>query len=187
MARSAARIGQVETPVASYSLPARLGHWVVALLIIVAFFAGLTMVRVGQGSLQDRLFDWHRSLGVLILALATARLIWRIYRPAPPLPAGIPRWIETASRASHWLLYALILGLPLLGWLGSSAFGAPVRVFGLFDLPPLVRPNRPLADVILAIHKYGAFSLGGLVVLHVGAAFYHLLVRRDGVFQRMTG
>jgi cytochrome b561 len=170
-----------------YSLPARLAHWLAALLIVITFFAGLTMMRLGQGRAQDLLFDWHRSLGATILALAAARLIWRLYRPPPPLPRSTPAWIVGAARASHWLLYGFMIGLPLLGWLGSSAFGAPVRIFWLFDLPPLVAPNRPLADTVLAIHKYGAFAFAALVVGHIGAAFYHLTIRRDGVFQRMVG
>jgi cytochrome b561 len=169
-----------------YSLPARLAHWLTAAFVVLAFFVGLTMLRVGQGSLQDQLFDWHRSFGATIFALAALRLLWRLRHPAPPLPE-MPGWMRAAAWLSHRLLYAFMLALPLLGWLGSSAFGAPVHIYGLFDLPPLVKPDRPLADVVLAIHRYGAFALAALVVLHVGAALYHLLVRRDGVFRRMIG
>src|SRR5262245_300986 len=171
----------------AYSLPARLAHWVVALFILLAFGAGLAMLRVPQGGLQDQLFDWHRSFGATIFALAAARLLWRLWHPPAPLPADLPGWLTGAARGSHWLLYVFMLGLPPLGWLGSSAFGAPVHIYWLFDLPPLVAPNRPLADVVLNIHAYGAFVLAALVCLHIGAALYHLLIRRDGVFRRMTG
>ena len=169
------------------ALPARWAHWLTAAFVVIAFFVGLTMMRVGQGALQDQLFDWHRSFGATVLALAALRLLWRLWHPAPPLPADTPGGIRIAACWSHGLLYVFMFGLPLLGWLGSSAFGAPVHIYWLFDLPPLVAPNRPLADVILNIHVYGAFTLAALVCLHVGAAFYHLLIRRDGVFRRMIG
>ena len=171
---------------AVYSLPARLAHWLTAIFIILAFFVGLTMMHIGQGALQDQLFDWHRSFGATVFALAALRLLWRLWHPAPLLP-DMPAWIRVGAWLSHRLLYVFMFVMPILGWLGSSAFGAPVHIYWLFDLPPLVKPNRPLADVVLAIHVYGGFTLAGLVVLHIGAAFYHLLVRRDGVFQRMVG
>lgn len=169
-----------------YSLPARLGHWLTAAFIITNFFVGLAMMRVGQGALQDQLFDWHRSFGATVFALAALRLLWRLGHPPPPEPE-MPGWMRAGAWLSHRLLYLFMLVLPPLGWLGSSAFGAPVHIYWLFDLPPLVAPNRPLANVVLAIHSYGAFALAALVVLHVCAALYHLLVRRDGVFRRMVG
>jgi cytochrome b561 len=145
------------------------------------------MLRVGEGELQNQLFDWHRSLGATVFALAALRLLWRLWRPPPPLPPETPGWIKLSAWFSHRLLYAFILILPIIGWLGSSAFGAPVHIYGLFDLPPLVAPDRPLANTLFAIHIWGAFALAALVVLHIGAAFYHLLVRRDSVFRRMLG
>src|SRR5215470_7476221 len=171
----------------AYSPPARWAHWIAAVLILITFIIGLTMLRIPQGAWQDSLFDWHRSVGATVLALAVLRLLWRLWHPAPELPSGMPIWMKASARANHWLLYLFMLVLPIIGWLGSSAFGAPVHIYWLFDLPPLVAPNRPLADVVLAIHSYGAFALAALVVLHVGAALYHLLVRRDGVFRRMVG
>ncbi|MFI5019757.1 MAG: cytochrome b [Dongiales bacterium] len=172
---------------AVYSLPARVAHWLTAVLVIVAFFVGLTMLRVGQGELQNQLFDLHRSLGATVLALAALRLLWRLGHPAPPLPPDTPGWIKVSAWLSHRLLYAFLLILPIIGWLGSSAFGAPVHFYGLFDLPALIGPDKSLAHILFTIHIWGAFALAALVLLHIGAAFYHLLVRRDSVFRRMVG
>jgi len=174
-------------PPAVYSLTARAAHWITAVLVIIAFFIGLTMLRVDRGALQDQLFDWHRSLGATILLIAALRLLWRLGHPPPPLSPDTPRWIEVASWLSHRLLYAFLLLLPIVGWLGSSAFGAPVHFYGLFDLPALIGPDKSLAHILFTIHIWGAFTLAGLVVLHIGAAFYHLLIRRDSVFRRMVG
>jgi cytochrome b561 len=172
---------------AVYSLTARAAHWITAVLVIIAFFIGLTMLRVDRGSLQDQLFDWHRSLGATILLIAAFRLLWRLGHPPPPLPPDTPGWIKVSAWLSHRLLYAFLLILPVIGWLGSSAFGAPVHFYGLFDLPALIGPAKSLAHILFTIHIWGAFTLAGLVVLHIGAAFYHLLVRRDSVFRRMLG
>jgi cytochrome b561 len=172
---------------AVYSMTARAAHWITAVLVIIVFFIGLTMLQVGHGPLQDQLFDWHRSLGATILLIAALRLLWRLGHPPPPLPPDTPGWIKVSAWLSHRLLYAFLLILPIIGWLGSSAFGAPVHFYGLFDLPALIGPDKSLAHILFAIHIWGAFTLAALVVLHIGAAFYHLLVRRDSVFRRMVG
>src|SRR5215470_1326213 len=171
----------------TYSIPARLLHWLAATAIVIAFFIGLAMLRIASGPTQDSLFFWHESLGTTVLALTALRLAWRAISPAPPLPATVPGWIRAAAPWSHRLLYALMLLQPIIGWLGSSAFGAVVNVFGLFDLPVLLHQDKGLAGVLFLIHKFGAFTLAGLVTLHVGGALFHLVVRRDGVFRRMTG
>jgi cytochrome b561 len=178
--------GDTAAPVV-YSLTARAAHWITAALVIIAFFIGLTMLQVDRGPLQNQLFDWHRSLGATILLITALRLLWRLGHPAPPLPPDTPGWIEVSAWLSHRLLYAFLLILPIIGWLGSSAFGAPVHFYGLFDLPALIGPDKSLAHILFAIHIWGAFTLAALVVLHIGAALYHLLVRRDSVFRRMVG
>jgi cytochrome b561 len=171
----------------TYSVPARVLHWVAAVAIVVAFFIGLTMLRIASGPTQNSLFFWHESLGTTVLALTALRLAWRAISPAPPLPATVPGWIRVAAHWSHWLLYALMVLQPIIGWLGSSAFGATVNVFGLFDLPVLLHEDKGLAALLFLVHKIGAFTLAGLVTLHVGGALFHLVIRRDGVFRRMTG
>ena len=170
-----------------YSLPARLLHWIAAITIVTTFFIGLAMLRAAPGPTQNRLFGLHESLGATVLALTALRLLWRAWRRPPPLPLATPGWIKASAPSSHAVLYALMLMQPVVGWLGASAFGAVVNVFGLFDLPILLHQDKSLAALLFLIHKYGAFTLAGLVTIHVGAALFHLLVRRDGVFQRMIG
>jgi cytochrome b561 len=171
----------------TYSVPARVLHWLAAIAIVIAFFIGLTMLRIASGPTQDSLFFWHESLGTTVLALTVLRLLWRAWRPPPPLPSTVPDWIRAYAPASHRLLYALMLLQPIIGWLGASAFGAVVNVFGLFDLPVLLHQDKGLAALLFLIHKIGAFMLAALVTIHVGGALFHLVVRRDGVFRRMTG
>jgi cytochrome b561 len=171
----------------AYSIPARLLHWIAAIAIVAAFFLGLAMLRVAPGPTQNRLFGLHESLGATVLALTALRLLSRAWRRPLPLPPATPGRIRAAAPSSHAALYALMLAQPIVGWLGASAFGAVVNVFGLFDLPVLLHADKALAAALFQIHRFGAFTLAGLVTLHVGAALFHLLVRRDGVFRRMVG
>ena len=111
--------------------------------------------------------------------------IFGILLGAPAPHASLLPWQRVASQAVHHLLYLLIFLVPLLGWAGTSAFGAPIVVFGLFTLPPLLAENQDLSDSILAWHQLAAFTLAGLAVVHVLGALSHVLIWRDGVVSRM--
>lgn len=168
-----------------YSTADKLFHWITVLVVLMAIPVALAMVRVGRGPLQNDLYDLHRSLGVLALVLMATRFLWRIYRPAPPLVPGLPSWQVAAARVSHWLLYAVLLGMPVLGWAGTSAFGAPITVFGLFEWPVMLDKDEHLAGVLLGLHRWLGFALAGLLALHVGAALHHHFIRKDETLRRM--
>ena len=170
---------------AFYAAPARWLHWSVALLVLLVIPAGLVMVRLPSGAAQNQLFDFHRSVGIAILALAIVRVGVRVlYRP-PGRPANMPTWMWAAAEAVHYALYALIFVMPILGWLASSSFGAPVYFFGLFELPALVGKDEALSKLTGTAHVWLGFLMAGLVLLHMGAGLYHGIIRRDGVLSRM--
>jgi cytochrome b561 len=169
----------------SYSSGAKLLHWLTALAIFCALPLGISMLRVEPGPLQNQLFDLHRSFGALILALAAVRLLWRLFVPPPPLVPGLPRWQELAAVGTHWALYVLIFAVPLVGWAGTSAFGAAITVFGLFQLPMILDKNKELAEVLLDVHVGLVITLSVLVVMHIGAALHHHFVRKDATLLRM--
>lgn len=173
------------TTPAGYSPAAKAFHWGTALAVVIVIPLALAMVRVESGPLQNRLYDLHRSFGVLILILMAARLAWRLFRPAPPVVGGLPAWQVAAARISHWTLYAVLLAMPMLGWAGTSAFGAPITVFGLFEWPALLDKDQDLAGTLLAIHRWLGFGLCGLLALHAGAALHHHFIRRDETLMRM--
>ncbi|HWH82551.1 MAG TPA: cytochrome b [Burkholderiaceae bacterium] len=165
-------------------------HWVLALAITASFSVGLYMHDLPFSPQRLRLFNWHKWAGITILALSALRLLWRLARPAPPLPeavrASMPRWQQHAYRATHALLYALFFAVPLSGWAYSSAAGLPIVWFGVLPLPDWVAVDKPLADALLKpLHQTLAFTLAALVVLHVAATLKHQLVDRDGLFWRM--
>ena len=174
-------------PATGYTLPAKVFHWLTALAVLLAVPMGIAMTRIDGGPLQNQLFDLHRSFGATILALTGVRLLWRLFHPAPPPVAGLPSWQGVAARAIHYALYLLLFAVPLIGWIGTSAYGAPIVVFGLFELPALVPKDRALADLLLPIHGRLAIALTALFLLHGAAALHHHFVRKDATLSRMLG
>lgn len=176
---------QAPPPLQPYAPPARWLHWIMAGLVIAVIPLGFAMMNVPSGPTQDRLFDLHRSVGFLILCLAVLRVAVRLLIPPPPPPQAMPRALWLAAATVHHALYVLLLVMPVLGWLASSAFGATVTVFGLFDLPNLVTKNDAQADLFGLWHQRLGYLIIALVLVHMGAGLWHGVVRRDGVLSRM--
>jgi cytochrome b561 len=147
--------------------------------VLTAIPLGIAMLQAPSGPVQDALFDLHRSFGAVILVLAALRIANRLAGGTPATFPIEPRWQRLLAHAVHDLLYLLLILMPILGWLGTSAFGAPIFVFWLFELPPLVAKNQALADVILPTHAFLGLTMAGLVVLHIAGALYHHLIERD--------
>jgi cytochrome b561 len=127
----------------------------------------------------------HKSLGLAILAILLLRLAWRSMNQQPALPASMPRWQQRAARATHWLLYALLVLAPLSGWLHASAAGLSANWFGLFQVPDLIARNPELAAPLKYVHQACVALLAILLLGHAGAALWHAFVLRDGVLHRM--
>lgn len=168
-----------------YALPARLLHWLTAAFVLPMIPVGFLLLALPEGRIQDTAFDLHRSSGAVVLLLVLLRLAYRARHPAPPLPADLPSWQQLASRTVHALLYLCLLANALVGWWGTSAYGAPISVFWLFELPPLTGKDEAAAKLALAIHGWIGIVLSVLIVLHVGAALWHRFVQRDGILGRM--
>jgi cytochrome b561 len=113
------------------------------------------------------------------------RLVWRLSHRPPPLPPAMPAWQRRIATLAPWALYALLLAIPLSGWLYSSAVGVPTVYLGLWQLPDLVGKDKALAEALKLAHKALNFTLLALVVVHVAAAIKHHFVDRDGLLARM--
>lgn len=172
-----------------YSSTAKILHWAVAGLVVAQYFLANLAELAAEAGAQVRqlaLLANHKSVGISILALALVRLAWRAAHRPPPLPAAMPRWQAAASKVSHGLLYALLLAMPLSGWLMSSASAYSVSWFNLLQLPDLVAPDAGLKAVLEGIHESLALLLAAVAGVHILAAFKHALIDRDGVLRRMT-
>jgi cytochrome b561 len=169
-----------------FALAARVLHWLMAAMILTMLFIGVGMV----ASVSER-HEWliriHKPLGIAILILAVVRLIVRLRNPPPPLPADLPAIQKFAAHASHWLLYALMLILPLVGWAMLSAGGYPVMLSDSLRLPPIFPVSAAAFAILRHAHALLAMLLFLTFLAHLGAALYHGLIRRDRVLRSMTG
>lgn len=167
-----------------FNLTARVLHWSMALMILAMLFIGIGMV--ASLGLRPTLISLHRPLGIAILLLVIVRVINRLRHRPPPLPADLPAVQVFAAKASHWLLYALMFAMPLVGWSMLSAGGYPVTMFGGFTLPAIAPHNATVYAVLRSAHTWLALLLFATVLMHLAAALYHAWVRRDGVFASMA-
>ncbi|WP_424932826.1 cytochrome b [Amaricoccus macauensis] len=179
----------------SWGWIARLLHWAIAGVILFQLGWGIYMSEfVSDVFRQFELVQVHKSWGFIAFALASVRLVWRIAnRKTPEMPAGTPAWQEWVSSITHKLLYLLMFALPLSGWIMSSAspnqemLKIENMVFDWFAMPdPFVPGVKSVAEAAAEFHQIAAYTLIGLLLLHVGAALKHLVIERDTIFQRMT-
>lgn len=169
-----------------YTRTAKWLHWLMALGIIAAFGMGLIMTDMpGITPSKLRLFNWHKWLGVTLLALATARVLWRLSHTAPALPLSIPKWQRLVAEYTHYALYVLLFAIPLSGYFYSLAAGFPIVYLGLIPLPVLIDPNPELKPLLKAVHYWLNMGLAGLVIAHAGAALKHHFINRDDILKRM--
>ncbi len=156
-------------------------HWAMALGIFALIGVGLVMKHADLPKMRVfKVYQWHKSIGVLILLLAIVRLAWRLASPPPPLPEAMPALQRTAAHAGHGLLYFFMLALPLSGWalVSASPLNIPTVLFGLVPWPHISwladLPNKaPVAAALSAVHDYGAYALIVVLVVHIGAALRH--------------
>jgi cytochrome b561 len=168
-----------------YGVVARTLHWTVAVLIVCAVGLGLTVASLDSGETQDVLFAIHKSVGLTILLLMCARALWRAGHPSPPLPTSMPRWQHWAAHATHGLLYAVAVVLPVSGYVAVAARGRETLFLGLWAVPRWVPLDRSLAHTAETVHVASQYVLYALILGHVGAALYHRFVVRDDILQRM--
>jgi cytochrome b561 len=161
-------------------------HWLMALMVLAMLFIGAAMV----STLRPRfltLIAIHRPLGVAILILALLRLAVRWRLGAPPLPRDLPFLMALGARLSHVALYGLLIAMPLVGWGMLSAGGYPIVLYGALHLPPILPHDDQLHAILRSAHTVLAYLFFATILLHVAAALFHALIRRDGVFRAMAG
>ena len=170
----------------SFSFLQRVLHWLMAIMVLAMLFIGVTMV----STLKPRfliLLAIHKPLGLAILVLALLRLGVRLKRGVPPLPEDLPSVQVGAAKLSHVALYALLIAMPLIGWSMLSAGGYPIVLFGSFHLPGILPQDDRLYALLRTAHTLFAYAFFATILLHIAAALFHALIRRDGVLRTMTG
>jgi cytochrome b561 len=169
----------------SWGTPAKLLHWAVAALVLVQIALGWAATTWRLSPTKLDLFIWHKSIGMVILALMVTRVAWRFVRITPSLPADMQLLERRAARASHFLLYLLMLFMPVTGWIINSAANIPFRIFRLVPFPTIVEPDKAMADTAAHVHFVLFVVLSMLLLVHVGAALRHHFIKRNDVLLRM--
>jgi len=170
---------------ARYGAVAQLFHWTIVALIVTQFVLANKGSHLPVGPAKIATLAQHKSVGITILALAILRLLWRWLNPVPDTPPSTPRWQRITAHVSHFLLYALLLTIPVVGWLMSSARNFPVSWFGMFTLPDFIEPDRAAYEFLHDLHETLAKVLFAVALVHIAAALKHHFVDRDNVLRRM--
>jgi cytochrome b561 len=179
-----------------YTRTAVVLHWLVAVLIVVNVVLGLSAESLPDDWIRP-VIDAHKSTGITVLGLVLLRILWRVGHRPPALPLGYARWERVGAHAAHGMLYALMLLLPLSGWLHDSAWKDaathPMRLFGLVPWPRIglvtaIEPatRESLHDLFGTVHTVFGYILYGLLALHVGGALKHQWFDHQRELQRMS-
>ncbi|WP_417694944.1 cytochrome b [Roseibium sp.] len=177
-----------------YGLVAISFHWIMATLIVAMLGLGLYMTSLPQSAPNlYPLYQLHKSIGFVVLTLATLRIVWRLVNPSPALPAAMPALEKLAAHLGHAGLYALMFLLPISGWLmvSASPWGIPTIVFDVLPvphlpIPPVLGDKAQAESLLKVVHEYAAWVLVALLVAHIAAALKHHFIARDDTLRRMV-
>ena len=166
----------------SYTGVAKSFHWLIVALVLLQFASKL----MPPGALSRQTLNyWHLAIGPAILLLMLLRLAWRLTHTPPPAPEDLSPPLRLLARLTHWAFYAILIVLPIGGWLSASGFGAHPTMLGLFSLPRLITPDKAAGNWYGQVHGAFAWMLLALIALHITGALYHVAVKKDGVLGRM--
>lgn len=172
------------TPSHTYGPVARFFHWLIFALLAAQYAVGSIMPHIGRNTLDEGWVHWHLLIGAVILAVIVPRFLWRLLNPVE-VAADLTRWEFVLSRLTHQALYLLVFVMTVLGWAAANARGWDVKLLGLVNLPRLAPKGSEWGHQAGDLHNVLVYVLLGFILLHVGGALYHALVKRDGVLRRM--
>lgn len=169
-------------------------HWVMAIGFFLMLGSGavMTYAPIEQG-LKFNLYQWHKAGGVLMLLAFGLRLSWRFLsmtmRQIPSLPDRFPKIERLAAKLGHWGLYALMLAMPLSGWVmvSSSVYGLPTIVFGWFEWPhiPNIQGDEAIQNLAKNAHFILAILFGVMIAIHIAAVIKHKIKDNENLMRRM--
>ncbi|WP_295883432.1 cytochrome b/b6 domain-containing protein [uncultured Thiohalocapsa sp.] len=175
-----------------YTFSQRLLHWLIALLVLGLLAIGFTFWGLGYQGVVDTfgqdttndLYKYHKTFGILLLLLMVLRVALRRMSPPPAYEQPLPGPQKAIARGTHLLLYVLLLGMPIGGWLATAAGGFPVQFFD-WNLPGFIGKDEALSEQLFMFHGYAGLAVAALLVLHIGAGLRHWK-RKDGVMKRIS-
>lgn len=167
-----------------YSAVSKALHWATALLIFGLVLVGLFMGDLPASPEKFQIYGLHKSFGLVVLIFVIFRLLWRFISPAPDALKTQAHWEHLLAKIVQFVLYLLMLGLPLSGVLMSNAGGHPVVFFGI-DVPVLIEKDKAVFNIMREAHEVFAFGLLTALGLHIAGAFKHFALDKDTTMARM--
>ena len=172
-------------PVQVYNPGLRALHWLMAALIFVALPLGIWASQLPSGRQRSEILFFHKSIGMTVLGLVALRIVWRLILGAPAYAEPLGRLIYAAARCGHFTLYALMIAIPVSGYVGSAAGGHAAYWFGVFTFPNVLPKDKAVAEAAREAHYIFAWALAFVLAAHLGAVAWHAGVRRDTILTRM--
>lgn len=171
---------------ARFGLVSKALHWTAAALMLGLIWLGWYMVDL---TYYDKWYNaslhYHKSLGLLVLVLALVKIGWQWHTRAPASLPDLKTWEKVGAKLMHYVLWGMLLLLPITGYLISTSAGKPIQLFNWFELPPLVEVDEALRELAIAVHYYLAYAALLLIAAHAGAALKHHFINRDDTLKRM--
>jgi cytochrome b561 len=161
-------------------------HWITALCMFAILPLGWVMVSTAHDvPYREDLFNWHKTLGAIVLLVTAFRIVWRFRDPPPPYPPALAIWERVIAHAIYWLFFATLIWMPITGILTSGFGGHAPKLFDLIPTPQLLPKDKGLSDLFSGLHLAGQWMVYALIVLHLAAVTVHVVGRRTGVLGRM--
>lgn len=169
-----------------YSPLNQLIHWVTALCMFAILILAWVMISAKEGSwIQHTTYNWHKTLGLIVLAITLFRIVWRFLDRPPAYPARVASWDRQLAHLAYFLFFAVMVWMPVTGFMESAYDGYPIKLFNLVQTPEIFAKDQPIADFWARLHGLGQWLVYALIVLHLAAVVFHLVWSRSGVLGRM--
>lgn len=169
----------------AYTSTAKALHWLMAILFFGLLALGFYMSDLPLSPEKLQYYSWHKWAGVTAFLLVWLRLFWRVTHQPPALPAGMPKLMQLAAHGGHFLLYGLMIIIPLSGWLMSSAKGIQTVWFGVLPIPDLLSKDKEVGNLLKSVHESLNFLFVAVIAGHIGAALKHHFIDKDDILTRM--
>jgi len=161
-------------------------HWVTALCMFAILPLAWVMTNTKQNTpFSDALFNWHKTLGAIVLLVTLWRIVWRFIDGPPDYPPVIASWERALSHVAYWLFFFILLWMPITGYLTSAYGGHETKLFNLIPTPQLLPKDKDLSHLFGTLHGLGQWAVYALIAAHLGAVAFHLIARHDGLLGRM--
>ena len=161
-------------------------HWITAICMLALLPLAWVMVNAKPGAaFTPSLFNWHKTLGAIVLIVTAFRIAWRFVDRPPAYPPAVAEWEKALATVTYWLFFAALIYMPVTGFLTSEYGKHPPKLFDAIPTPLLFTPDKGLDNLFSTLHGAGQWAIYALIALHLTAVAYHLIFRHDGVLGRM--